>query len=589
MDVGSLKQFAAAGPQHMRRTVLVADLVESVRLMRVDERGAIERWRAFVRQVRDTVLPAHGGRLVKSLGDGLLLLFDRPTNAVATALALHALIAAEPGPAWHLRIGVHAADLVLDELDVYGSGVNLAARLAGSGRPGDTIVSAEVRDAVSDGLQLRVVDLGECHLKHWDETVRAFRIVALAAATGLATMPDTFLDERPGLAVIPLSTPPHTPAAWGDALAESMIVSLSANASMRVVSLLSTQALRHTPADPALVRQMLGATYLVTGSVSALDGRLHIELQLCDTRDRSVMWARRVDADQNGLFSGADGTVAELAQQLGMEIVRSEVRRARALPLANLDDYTLYLAGVHLLHRLARRDFERAHALLEHLAERHPRSAAPQAMLSKWHLLKVVQGWAEDRLQVGRQAQACARRAIDLDPEHALALSMEAIVVAQMEGDLHRARRLGEAALAIDPQESHTWLNLGGIHSYLGHTAEAVAMPQRAIELSPMDPARFVFDAFLAEGRLTARDFDGAAEAARASIRLNAMHQASHGILTIALTLAGRVEEARVAAGDLLRLNPAFRVGSYQRAYAGREQPHMVERLEALRAAGVPA
>ncbi|MBE0548978.1 MAG: hypothetical protein IH627_15280, partial [Rubrivivax sp.] len=195
---------------------------------------------------------------------------------------------------------------------------------------------------------------------------------------------------------------------------------------------------------------------------------------------------------------------------------------------------------------------------------------------------------ADDRRRAGRLAQASARRAVDLDPDHALALSMDAIVVAQIDGDLPRARQLAEAAVSADPQESHAWLNLGGIHSYLGHAAEAEAMPQRAIELSPMDPARFAFDAFLAEGRLTARRFDAAAAAARASIRLNAMHVSSHRILTIALALAGKVSEARSAAGDLLRLNPGFCVSAYRRGYAGRELPHLAERLQALKAAGIP-
>jgi tetratricopeptide (TPR) repeat protein len=230
----------------------------------------------------------------------------------------------------------------------------------------------------------------------------------------------------------------------------------------------------------------------------------------------------------------------------------------------------------------------RARELLEALAERHPRAAAPHAMLSKWHMFHAVQGWSGDRRSAARSAQASARRAVDLDPDHALALSMDAIVVAQVEGDLKRAQQLAEAAVSADPQESHAWLNLGGIHSYLGHSAEAESMPQKAIELSPMDPARFAFDAFLAEGRLTARRFDASASAARESIRHNASHATSHRILTIALSSAGRMPEARSAARDLMRLDPTFRVGAYQQTYPGRDLPHFSERLEALRAAGVP-
>ncbi|HET9978164.1 MAG TPA: adenylate/guanylate cyclase domain-containing protein [Burkholderiaceae bacterium] len=578
----------AAGLQRARRAIVVVDLVESVRLMREAEAEVIARWRAFVDRVRQDVLPLHRGRLVKSLGDGLLLVFDDAGAAVAAGMSLHGLVGAAPlgTPALQLRVGIHLAEVLLDDLDVYGSGVNLAARLAGVGRPGDTVVSAEVRDQLVDGLHGRVVDLGDCYLKHWSEPVRAFRLVA-ADATPLGAHADHFLDDRPSVAVIPFATP-GVAMALGDALAESIVTALSGNRSLRVISLLSTRAFRHGVIDLATVRRTLGVAYLVTGSVHAAGDRLQISAQLCNTRDGQVQRSVRVATDAGAVFSPGDDPMGAFAREVSTEIVRTEVRLVRALPLANLESYSLYLGGVYLLHRLARRDFERAREVFDHLAERHPRSAAPHAMLAKWNVLRAVQGWADDRRQAGRLAQASARRAVDLDPDHALALSMEAIVVAQVDGDLERARQLGEAAVNADPQESHAWVNLGGIHSYLGHADPAQSMPQRAIELSPMDPARFAFEAFLAEGRLTARQFEAAVSAAQGSIRLNARHTTSHRILTIALALAGRIPEARNAAGDLLRLSPGFCVGAYQRGYAGRELPHLAERLDALRAAGVP-
>lgn len=578
----------AAWLQRARRAIVVVDLVESVRLMREAEAQVIARWRAFVDRVRQELLPRHRGQLVKSLGDGLLLVFDDAGAAVAAGMSLHGLVgAALPGtPALQLRVGIHLAEVLLDDLDVYGSGVNLAARLAGVGRPGDTVISDAVRDQLADGLHARVTDLGDCYLKHWNEPVRAFRLTAADAAPS-GVHADHFLDGRPSVAVIPFATP-SVALALGDALAESIVSALSGNSSLRVVSLLSTRVFRHAAIDLATLRRTLGVAYLVTGSVDAAGDRLRISAQLCNTRDGQVHRSVRMTTDAGAVFGPSDDTMGVFAREVSVEIVRSEVRRARALPLANLESYSLYLAGVYLLHRLTRGDFERAHEVFGHLAERHPRSAAPHAMLAKWYVLRSVQGWADDRRQAGLLAQASARRAVDLDPDHALALSMDAIVVAQIDGDLQRARQLGEAAVSADPQESHAWVNLGGIHSYLGHAEEAQSMPQRAIELSPMDPARFAFDAFLAEGRLTARRFEAAADAARHSIRLNAMHPTSHRILTIALALAGRIPEARIAAGDLLRLNPGFSVGAYERGYAGRELPHVAERLDALRAAGVP-
>lgn len=580
-------------PERVQRAVVIVDVVESVRLMRQAEAWTIDRWRHFLQRVQRDVLPAHGGRLVKSLGDGLLLLFDAVPGAVASAFEMQRLTAApEYGAgdlALRLRVAVHLTEVVVDDLDAYGSGVNLAARLLGVARQGDVVVSAEVRDALADGLHGHVVDLGDCHLKHWDEPVRVFRVLPPESADHPGASQVMFLDVRPSIAVVPFTSRDGNGSAWGDALAEAIVLALAGNATLRVVSLLSTQVFRYAPPSPAQVRRTLGAAYLVTGAFIESGGQVHFDVQLCATADGEVRWATHRSTDGRGLFAVQDSTIDDVAARLSFEIVRAEVRRSRALPLFNLESYALYLGGVYMLHRLSRRDFERSRELLEHLAERYPRSAAPHAMLSKWHVLQAVQGWSQNRRDASRRAQASARRALDLDPDHALALSMEAIVVAQVDRDLEQARLLGEAAVSADPQEAHAWLNLGGIHSYLGHAEEAVAMPQRAIELSPMDPARFAFDAFLAEGLLTARRFDDAIAAARSSIRLNAMHATSHRILTIALALTGRMDDARRAAGDLLALDPGFRVDGYRSAYAGRDLPHIGDRLEALRACGIPS
>lgn len=578
--------------QRVQRVVVMVDVVESVRLMQRAEAWTIGRWRLFVQRVQSELLPLHGGRLVKSLGDGLLLLFDAAPSAVAAALQMQRLTAesdySQGDLALRIRVAVHLTEVVVDDLDVYGSGVNLAARLMTVANQGDVVISAEVRDALADGLHGHVVDLGDCYLKHWEVPVRVFRLVPLESSRFAGVPAAVFLDVRPSIAVVPFTCRDGRDAAWGDALAESIVMSLSGNAALRVVSLLSTQMFRHSVPAPDQVRRMLGVAYMVTGAYVESGGQLHVDVQLCSTGDGEIRWAARHCADGRGLFAGDDATMGEVAARISFEIVRTEVRRARALPLVNLESYALYLGGVYMLHRLSRQDFDRARELLEHLAERYPRSAAPHAMLSKWHVLRAVQGWAPDRRDAGLKARASAHRALDLDPDNALALSMNAIVFAQVEGDLEQALQLGEAAVSADPQESHAWLNLGGIHSYLGHAEEAATMPQRAIELSPMDPARFAFDAFLAEGLLTARRFDGAIAAARNSIRLNAMHVTSHRILTIALALGGRIDAARRAAGDLRRLDPSFCISGYRQAYAGRDLPHVDERLDALRASGVP-
>ena len=582
--------------RQQRRAIVVVDVVESVRLMQANEADVIDRWRRFVNEVRTQVLPKHGGRLVKSLGDGLLLEFENVTEAVACAFEIQEHIAPFNAgraqvAAMYLRIGVHVADVVVDDLDVYGSGVNLAARLASLADPGEVVVSAEVRDGLTDVHNCSIVDLGECFLKHYSQAVRAFRVSNATHGAHRVFADATFIDDRPSLAVVPFAQhdPAGKAAALGDAIADDVIAALSRSTGVRVISRLSTSVFRNARTSLGEIRALLGVAYVVTGNYRICGSRVTLRAELCDARDGRILWTDSLAAEVADIFNGQDEIVHRIAVEVGREVMRCEVQRARCLPISNLDGYTLYVAGVFMLHRLGMDDFTRARTLLEHLCQRHPRSAAPFAMLAKWHGLRLAQGWAHDGLSTGREAQYCARRALMLEPNHALALSMDALMAAQLDGDLERAKQSCEAAVDANPQEPNAWMNLGGIHSYLGNPEQAESFSLRAVELSPMDPARFLFEVFVSAGKLTAGKFDEAAQAARSSIRLNAMHPASHRLLTISLSMAGKMSDARKAAEDMLRIDPTFHVDSYARRYAGRDKPHAAQRMKALLDAGLPA
>jgi tetratricopeptide (TPR) repeat protein len=246
------------------------------------------------------------------------------------------------------------------------------------------------------------------------------------------------------------------------------------------------------------------------------------------------------------------------------------------------------VGAIELMHRIGQADFKRSRELLEHLVARHPRSAAPLAQLAKWHVLELAQGWASDRQQTGMAARSHACRALDLDPDSALALSMESAAIGHMGGDLDEAHALATAAVEADAQEPHAWLTLGAVCSWRGEPEPAEELPLRAVALSPVDPARFLFDVFVAAGKLAVGKPGDAVVAAGAAVRQNAMHAPAHRLLVIGLVMEGRLEEARLAGRRLLGVQPGFRVSEYERRYAGRDRPHARERAQALRAAGLP-
>jgi adenylate cyclase len=584
------------GLRRERRAVLVVDVVESVLLLREDEIGFITRWRSIVSEVRRELLPPQDGRFIKSLGDGMLLDFPTARGAATAALGLRqSLEIANHGrgtaTTLSVRMGIHVAEVVIDDIDIYGDGVNLTARLAALGGPGDIIASDAARDELVDGVELALTDLGHCYLKHYPQPLRAFRIEREGGAPG--PLRREVADVRPTVAIFPLASPHSDPAAsaLALALADDIIAALSRRTDLRVVSRMSSQALAHAGcADAGEAARHLGASYVVAGTLS-----LHradaakATLFLCDAPGGEVLWTDHVEFSVPALFRGEDDCVTRVTHHVGRQVLRTELRRARQLPLSSLSTYTLYAAAVESLHRLRRSDFDRSSQLLERLSDLEPRSPAPHAMLAKWHLLSVAQGWsrfdADARLRVRHHLD----RALDCDPDHALALSLRAHVIAQSDQDLDFALAVAEQSIAADSQETNAWLVAAGVHSYRGDGAAATLAARRAIALSPLDPARFLFDVFLAAALVVDACYEEARAAALASIRGNALHPASRRVLVIACALSGDVVGARAAARDLLELQPDFAVGHYVARYPGNQLPHAWLQRDALLEAGLPA
>jgi adenylate cyclase len=576
-----------------RRAIVVVDVVESVRLMQANETDVIDRWRRFVSEVRTQVLPAHGGRLVKSLGDGLLLEFASVPPAVAAALEVQRRVVPfnagrEQSALMALRIGIHIADVVFDDLDVYGAGVNLAARLTELARPGETVVSIEVRDLLADGVQVDVEDLGECFVKHLPHAVRAFRL----QPTGLhrtAYWPAP-ANHFAVLAVVPFapSSEQESSVAIGDALADDIIAALSLLDGLQLISRLSTSRLRNSNDCLSDCRRLLGAKFVLSGHYSLHQDHVRVRCSLVETTSEQVLWSGGHDALVGALFAEGGGFLSDLVAEVGKAIVRQEVRRTRGLPIPTLENFTLYIGGITLMHRMSQVDFQRARVLFEQLTHRLPRNSAPKAMMAKWYLMRMLQGWSSDLVRDGQLAHDMARRALDHDPEHPFALATEGFVAAHFAGDLSLAQRRCEQALESNPQEAQAWRMKAAVHSYFGDGEEAESCAERALSLTPLDPTRFIFELIVGVAKLSRGRYVEAVGWADKSLRQNAMHVPTHRLRVIALALAGFDLESKEAAKVLLGLSPGFRINAFAQTYPGREQPHALSYFAALRRAGLP-
>lgn len=584
------RAFDSSAPR--RRVVVFADLVESVRLYEQFETRTMEHWRSFVVQVRESLAPQHGGRLVRTAGDGLLLEFETAPDATAAAFDFHRSLATSNGPevgvaALWLRVGIHIADVVAEEHELWGSGVNLAARLGALAQPGQTAVSAEVRRALEDGVHADIEDLGPRYMKHISEPVRTFLLQP--PGTGEHTpRAASGEDLRPVVAVIPFVALPADPAhdALGHAVADEVIASLSRHPGLRVLSRASTAAVRDHALDLPLLRTLLGASFLLSGHFYVRGTRVRLAAELCELRNGQVLWAGGATADVNALFEGQDELVPHLVGQVTQHVLAHELARVRSLPMNSLASYSLLLGANGLLNSLVPSDFARAREVLDHLADRHPRQAAPRALLSSWHVFKILQGWTDDAKSEAQHALREARQAMDNDPDQPAALVADGVARIFAERDFAGAQARYRRALALDPHHAYAWARYSETQTEDGDHEGALKSVSRAIELSPLDPQRFVYESFAARAAWRIGHYEMAARHARESIRRHAVHAPPHRVLIASLWLNGQQDAARHATANYLRLLPNARVsGSPSVAGAGAVSTPFAQ---ALLEAGVP-
>lgn len=578
--------------RRQRSAVLFADLVESVRLYSQHEASVIERWQAYVQQVRHDIAKASGGRLVRTTGDGLLLEFPLADQAVTAAFALHAALprfnlGLPDSARFWLRIGVHLAEVVAAPQELYGAGVNVAARLASLAQPGQTLATAQFRHELADGALAVVQDLGLRFVKHMDDPLRVFLLHPPGAVQSLKA-PDAAADLRPTIAVLPFAAVPDddTHAALGHALAEDVIASLARHPALRVISRASTALLRSVPESSASLKSLLGASFLLTGQYLVRDGRARLGFELSEIESGTVLWTGRSMGDVEALFEGTDELVPQVVGEVSRQIIGHELARARSLPVDTLSSYTLYLGAGGLISSLTRSDFACARTILEHLIERHPRQAAPVALLARWHVLALEQQWSDGRDTL--QAKELCERALDRDPDSALAHATLAQVSMNFLGQPQAGRDLSQRAISLDPADPWAWSQLSGALTFLGDPESACAAAEECLRLSPVDPSRYVFEAYAAMAYLAAGKPAQATLHASQSVRQHSLHAPSLHLLVGAQWLNGEREAARDTALRYLGLFPATRAGVTAERRLGHGQTWRADFEQALVGAGIP-
>ncbi len=525
----------------------------------------------------------------------MLVEFAHVQPAVASAFAIQracfrANADVTTGRQMLVRIGAHVSELIADDHDVYGRGVNLAARLTTLAGPGEIVVSAPVRDEITATLDAEIEDLGDCYLKHVRDPVRAYRLGPVGARPVIDPGSGLLPSLQPTLAVIPFTSRDNDPAhdVLGEVLADEIIAALSRGSELKVISRLSTSPLRGRGTSLGDVGAILGANYVLSGAYRVQGVHYSLTVELAEAKTAHIVWSHTLKGSVAGILSGEIEPVHRIVAEVSAAVRVRELQRAQTQALPTLESYTLLMGAITLMHRLSVQDFDRAREMLEVLTDRAPRLAVPQAWLAKWHVLRVEQGWTDNPEAETRLALERTKRALDDDPRCSLALAIDGFVHTNLMKRLDIANERYDLALESNPNDSLAWLLKGTMHAFKGESAEAISMTARARALSPLDPLRYFYDSLSATAALAAKDYVQAAELALRSYRLNRKHASTLRVLAISRWQLGQHDEARETIKELLMNVPSLTVARYIKRSASTGYWTGKVWAESLRQAGLP-
>jgi adenylate cyclase len=578
--------------QRRLAAILAADAAGYSRLMGADEEGTLARLKALRAELVDPTIAGHNGRIVKTTGDGLLVEFASVVDAMRCAVAWQSDMADRTQPAdtrIEFRIGVNLGDVIIDGDDIFGDGVNIAARLEAMAEPGGICISRTVLTQTRGKLDFPVADLGEQALKNIAQPVHVFRVLAQETAMPETALP---LPEKPSIAVLPFQNMSGDPEQeyFADGIAEDVISLLSKSRGLFVIARNSTFTYKGRAIDIKAVGRELGVRYVLEGSVRKAANRVRVTAQLIEAATGGHLWAERYDRDLTDIFAVQDEITASVSAAILPTMERSERERASRKPPESLDAWECYHRGMWHFSKVEAAENALALRFFERAIELDPGFAAAHAALSSAlaNQAAIFRPQAERQTLLPRSTDH-ARRAIALDPTSALGHASLARGL-MFAGRHEEAISEADLAVSLDPNSALANFAQGFARTFGGRPREAVEPLQTAIRLSPFDPMLPGFCHILGRAFFYMGDYPAALTTARQVCRSYPDHQSAYRTLIAALGQTGPpVEAQRVMAEALDRFGEDFLfhmrpLGAVQWEERAEDREHM---LEGYRKAGV--
>jgi adenylate cyclase len=558
------------GPERRLAAVLAADMVGYSRLMEADEAGTLARLKTHRIELIDPVISRNRGRIIKTTGDGLLVEFHSVVDAVLCAAEVQRRMgrrnADVPPARWiQFRIGINLGDVIVDQNDIFGDGVNVAARLEALAEPGGICVSSAVRDQLGQRLDgVEFDDLGEQNVKNIARAIHVFRVrlneeMASAPDGAKDTAPTPGISKKPSIAVLPFANMSGDPEQefFADGLTEDIITELSRFHDLLVISRNSTFVYKGKAVKVQEVAREFGVDYVVEGSVRKAGGRVRVTVQLIDAETDRHIWAERYDRELEDIFAIQDEMTRAIASTLPGRVEAASHDRAKRKRTDNMAAYECVLAAKILHHRSNRDDNAQAQSLLD-------RALSLDANYAHAHAWKAcvlgqtwVYGWCVDRDLCFQQVSSELETALALDDNDS---DVHRILAAlNLNRDDHdKAAYHQERALALNPNYDLVVVQQGELLTWLGRPEEGIDWIKKAMRLNPYHPERFW--SHLGRAYYCAEKY---AEAAEAFSRITRPDQTHHAFLAAIFAQMGNAVAAGAHAAEVLKREPAFSVANH--------------------------
>ena len=575
--------------------IFAADVDGYSRLMGADEVGTL-RDLTQRRDVLDGLITSRRGRIANTAGDSVLAEFGSAVDAVQCAVeAQAALSQANVGlsPDRHInfRIGVHVGDVMIKGGDLFGDGVNIAARLQTLASAGGVCLSGVAYDQVRKILPFAFADLGAQQVKNIDETVRAFALVAERAAvvTASAKAPAPLaLPDKPSIAVLPFD---NMSAEAGqdylaDGIVEAITAALSCIRSFFVIARSSAFTYKGRATNARDIGKELGVAYLLEGSVQKAGNRLRIIVQLIETEGGAHVWSSRFDGAIEDFFDLEDRITEQVAGALQPSIRIAEIERSRRKRPQDLGSYDFTMRAMPHVWALEKEESAKALDLLEKALAIDPKYPLALSLAGWCHAQRAVYNWVDDIAGSQLRARSLAERAAEMSSDDPIILAVLGTVHTFVRS-YGTARVLLERAVALDPNGAWAWTRLGWLETYTDQPQKAIGHFQRALRLSPIDPMNFNNYVGIGSAHIVAQEYDAAAAYYRRALEERPNASWIYRNLASSLSGAGRVEEAKQAFAELMRRYPDLTISKFKQAMVF--SPAVLNRMaEHLRKLGLP-